>query len=255
MDYCNVEGGWSSGVGNINVDPGFVAPGYWELNSTPDDPDDDYWIDGDYRLLSQAGHWDPISESWVQDDVTSPCIDAGDPNAPIGLEPFPNGGRLNMGAYGTSSTASKTYFGDPVCDVILAGDINGDCIVDFKDLMIIISHWMMQGEDFVNKPPVVTLIEPQDGAQIALPGPTMFRAEAHDPDGEVEHVMFIIEQKRDGGGRRIGFSGSEGFNGWEREFTWPEDTGFGEWTVWAKATDNEGGVAVSTKITITLIRE
>ena len=253
MDYCNVEGGWP-GVGNIDVDPGFVAPGYWELNDTPDDLNDDFWVDGDYRLLSQAGRWDPTSESWVQDDVTSPCIDAGDPNAPIGLEPFPNGGRLNMGAYGADTTASKTYFGDPVCDVILAGDINGDCVVDFEDLMIIISHWMMQGEDFVNKPPVVTLIEPQDGVQITWPGPTMFRAEAHDPDGEVERVIFRIQQKRDDGTRTLGFGGSEGVNGWEREFDWQRNPEIpqGNWTVWAEATDNEGQASVSPSIVITL---
>ena len=67
-----------------------------------------------------------------------------------------------MGAYGASEAASKTYFGGPVCDIILAGDINGDCVVDFNDLVILTSHWMMRGEDFVNKPPVVALIEPRD---------------------------------------------------------------------------------------------
>jgi hypothetical protein len=49
---------------------------------------------GDYHLKSQAGHWDANSASWVKDEVTSPCIDAGDPASPIGLEPFPNGGRI-----------------------------------------------------------------------------------------------------------------------------------------------------------------
>jgi hypothetical protein len=38
--------------------------------------------------------------------VTSPCIDAGDPASPIGQEPFPNGGRINMGAYGGTAEAS-----------------------------------------------------------------------------------------------------------------------------------------------------
>jgi len=255
MDYCNVEGGWP-GVGNINVDPVFVAPGHWELNGTPDDPGDDFWIDGDYHPLSQAGRWDTASKSWVQDDVTSPCIDAGDPNGPIGTEPFPNGGRINMGAYGAGNKAGKSYFGEPVCETIIAGDINGNCVVDFDDLMIMISHWMMRGEDFVNKPPVVTLIEPQDGVQITWPGPTMFRAEAHDPDGEVEEVMFRLQQKRDDGTRTLGLGGSEGGNGWEREFDWQASPEIpqGNWTVWAEATDKEGGVGVSPKITITLYR-
>jgi hypothetical protein len=192
----------------------------------------------------------------VLDEATSPCIDAGDPNGPIGTEPFPNGGRINMGAYGASDTASKTYFGGPACDVILAGDINGDCVVDFDDLMIMISHWMMRSEDFVNKPPVVTLVEPQDGDIITWPGPTMFRAEAHDPDGEVEEVTFWIQQKIDDGSHTIGFGGNERINGWEREFDWQRSPEIpqGTWTVWAEATDNEGGVGVSPEIVITLYR-
>ena len=63
---------------------------------------------GDYHLKSQAGRWDPISQIWIQDDVTSQCIDAGDPTSPIGLEPSPNGNRINMGAYGGTTEASKS---------------------------------------------------------------------------------------------------------------------------------------------------
>jgi len=61
--------------------------------------------------------------------------------SPIGLEPFPNGGRINMGAYGGTAEASKSYFGAPVCETIVAGDINGDCRVDFADFGIMVSHW------------------------------------------------------------------------------------------------------------------
>ena len=82
----------------LYADPLFVEPGNWDPNGTPEDPNDDYWVDGDYHLKSQAGRWDPNSESWVVDEVTSPCIDAGDPNSPVGDEPEPNGGRVNMGA-------------------------------------------------------------------------------------------------------------------------------------------------------------
>jgi hypothetical protein len=138
--YSNIHGGWV-GQGNINVDPLFVAPGYRDPNGTPHDPNDNFWVDGDYHLKSQAGRWDPVSKSWVVDEVTSSCIDAGDPSSPIGPEPFPNGGRINMGAYGATTEASKSYFGEPVCETIIAGDINGDCKVDFTDLMILVNHW------------------------------------------------------------------------------------------------------------------
>jgi len=88
--FNNIQGGWE-GEGNIDVDPCFKDP-----------------QKRDYHLKSQAGRWDPQSESWVKDDVTSPCIDAGDPATPIGLEPVPNGGIINMGAYGGTAEASKS---------------------------------------------------------------------------------------------------------------------------------------------------
>jgi hypothetical protein len=122
--YSDVQGGWP-GEGNINIDPCFA------------DPDAN-----DYHLKSQAGIWEPSSGSWVKDDVTSLCIDAGDPASPVGLEPFPNGGIINMGAYGGTAEASKSYFGEPVCETVVAGDINGDCIVNLKDFAFMAFHWL-----------------------------------------------------------------------------------------------------------------
>ena len=123
-----VYGGGSNtvdwGEGNLDADPHFSDPG-----------------NGNYYLMSQAGRWDPSTQSWIQDDITSPCIDAGDPMSPIGLEPFPNGGFVNMGAYGGTPESSKSYFGEPICDIIVAGDINGDCQVDQADLEIMALHW------------------------------------------------------------------------------------------------------------------
>ena len=60
---------------------------------------------------------------------------------PIGFEPFPNGGFVNMGAYGGTLKASKSYFGEPVCERIVAGDINGDGQVNRADLEIMALHW------------------------------------------------------------------------------------------------------------------
>jgi nitrous oxidase accessory protein NosD len=54
----------------------------------------------------------------------SPCIDAGDPARPWSAEPLPNGGRLNLGAYGNTPEASRSradkYY---VNDGSTAGDI------------------------------------------------------------------------------------------------------------------------------------
>jgi hypothetical protein len=64
---------------------------------------------GDYHLQSQAGHWDSAGKAWVKDEATSLCIDAGDPTSPYAEEREPNGDRVNMGAYGNTPEASKSF--------------------------------------------------------------------------------------------------------------------------------------------------
>jgi hypothetical protein len=70
--------------------------------------------------------------------VTSPCIDAGDPNGSIGWEPFPNGGVINMGAYGGTAEASKspviTCWETAECVAQPIGDATCDGYVSFGDL-------------------------------------------------------------------------------------------------------------------------
>jgi hypothetical protein len=252
LSYCNVQGGWP-GEGNIDVDPNFVEPGYWDQNGTPEDADDDFWVDGDYHLRSQAGRWDQQSQTWEQDNVTSPCIDAGDPDGTIGIEPFPNGGWVNIGAYGASDEASKTYFGGPVCETIIAGDINGDCVVDLKDLTIMLSHWTMPPGDLVDNSPVVMLIEPQDGDRIAWPGPTIFRAEIReDIEDEVNEVAFKLQYTDGNYSSTRTFTDKDGSDGWGREYTWGHDISNGTFTVWAEASKDGKGVGRSPKIEITL---
>ncbi|MBQ6924122.1 MAG: fibronectin type III domain-containing protein [Kiritimatiellae bacterium] len=65
-----------------------------------------------YHLLSQGGYLTGgffTGGEWTRRRATSPCIDAGDPAAPYALEPHRNGKRLNLGAYGNTAAASKTY--------------------------------------------------------------------------------------------------------------------------------------------------
>ena len=115
ISYSNIRGGFP-GRGNIDTDPLFAEAGYWvnfydpNIIVEPDDPNAS-WTDGDYHLQSQAGRWDPNSESWMIDDITSPCIDAGDPNSPAAFEPSPNGGIINIGAFGGTTEASKSPSG------------------------------------------------------------------------------------------------------------------------------------------------
>jgi parallel beta-helix repeat protein len=121
--YSDVRGGGAS-EGNINTDPLFA------------DPDND-----DYHLKSAAGRWNPNSQSWVTDAVTSPCIDAGNPGCPVGDEPVPNGNRINMGAYGGTATASKS----PANWRSIA-DLTNDWAVDFNDLKVFVNYWLDTGQ-------------------------------------------------------------------------------------------------------------
>lgn len=256
VTYCNIEGGFP-GEGNIDVDPDFVRAGYWaDVNNTDmavnqNDPNA-IWVMGDYHLKSQAGRWDSESETWVKDNVSSPCIDAGNINAPIGFEPSPNGGVSNLGAYGRSAEASKTFFEDNNSDVILAGDINGDSIVDYNDLYIVVSQWSLEGNDFINQYPKVTFIEPQDDDQIIWTGKLRLQVQAIDLDGEIVSVEFYLEQRIENSIHSISFSGTKEVDIWSGEISSMYNLGYGTWTARVTATDNEGAVTKST-VTVTII--
>ncbi|NQT21319.1 MAG: hypothetical protein HQ592_16555 [Planctomycetes bacterium] len=91
---------------------------------------------GDYHLKSQYGRWDPAAQAgeggWVFDNVTSPCIDAGDPASDYDNEPMPNFGRVNIGAYGNTDRASRS---GPRWNI--PGDVNGDCVVNVLDMLFV----------------------------------------------------------------------------------------------------------------------
>jgi len=88
--YSCIERG-GEGEGNINADPLFVGPDT-----------------GDYHLRSARGRYWPEHDVWVLDEITSPCVDGGDPTADYSGEPMPNGGRINMGAYGGTAYGSMS---------------------------------------------------------------------------------------------------------------------------------------------------
>lgn len=66
---------------------------------------------GDYHLQSAAGRWN--GSEWVNDDVTSNCINAGDPTSLFANELTPNGERINIGRYGNTLEASKSATTNP----------------------------------------------------------------------------------------------------------------------------------------------
>jgi len=136
---------YAIGVGERRANPDFAVDGYWDDPcSTPDDLLDDVWVEGNYHLKSEVGRWDPNGQVWVIDALTSHAIDAGDPNDSVGYEPNPNGGRVNIGAYGGTAEASKSPSGivEPVCTEYPAMDFNKDCRVDFQDFAVFTQTWL-----------------------------------------------------------------------------------------------------------------
>jgi hypothetical protein len=149
ISYCDIAGsdgsgqGWDASLGkdsggNIDDEPLFAVPGYWDPNDTPSIESDDFWVDGDYHLKSQGWRWDNDANNWTWDDVTSPCIDAGNPGSPLADEPMTldvdplnrwgENLRINMGAYGGSPQASM-----PPYDWALLADLSNDGIVNLAD--------------------------------------------------------------------------------------------------------------------------
>ncbi|GAF78502.1 unnamed protein product, partial [marine sediment metagenome] len=114
------------GDGNIDADPCFADP-----------------CNGDYHLKSQAGRWEPSGQTWVQDAVTSPCIDAGidvgNPASDWTAELWPHGKRINMGAYGDTPEASMS-----VSDVGNIADLNNSGFIDYVDMRMFTDKWLYQ---------------------------------------------------------------------------------------------------------------
>ena len=147
VNYSDLQGGWHGmGKGNININPLFVGSGYWadvndsEVIVEQDDPNA-IWIDGDYHLKSQSGRWDSNYRIWVRDYVTSPCVDAGNPNSDWSEELWPNGKRINMGAYGGTAQASMS--------TSAAGeirDLNYNSFIDWNDVLLLVNEWHKSGK-------------------------------------------------------------------------------------------------------------
>jgi len=90
VNYTLTQQGFT-GTENISSDPLFA-------NAT----------NGDFHVKSKAGRFDPQTGQFVNDNVNSPAIDAGNPTSDYSNEPQPNGNRVNLGRYGNTAEASKS---------------------------------------------------------------------------------------------------------------------------------------------------
>jgi len=137
VSFSNIEGGqgevcidpnmilhWEEG--NIDVEPNFVNLGYWNDANTPADPNDDFFVTGNYHLLP-----------------TSNCIDIGDNNSATGP---------------TDIDGEHRIFNDIVdmgADEVITNpiDLNNDGIVDYLELAVLTDEWLQSSglqTDFYN---------------------------------------------------------------------------------------------------------
>jgi hypothetical protein len=258
INYCCIQGwtGTLDGIGNIGTDPLFVEP---EAS--------------DYHLKSAGWRWDIERLRWHYDEITSPCIDAGNPGSPLDGEllNIPDGPsnlwasnmRINMGCYGGTAEASIPPHGWS-----LLADITNDGLVDSKDYAFLVRFWMktesqqpgdldrngivntadlaLLTEDWLKyvKPPVVNIIIPQNDAVFAMqPADIEIEAVAEAVIGAVVKVVFFVN------GRKID-EDNDSSDGWVANF---RENARGLYSLTATATDSRGITATSSPVGITII--
>ncbi len=117
--FCCIEDA-DPGEGNISDEPNFVNPGFWHDANTPGEPNDDFFVFGNYHLLPGSA-----------------CIDAGDSNAVPEI-------------LTTDIDDEARIFADVVeigPDEVHTNpaDFNADGIVDYLDVNVLFNEWLTGG--------------------------------------------------------------------------------------------------------------
>jgi len=232
IGYSDVQGG----EGMVYQEGDYAILVFWGENIDADPRFADS-NNGDYHLLSEWGRYLPTYNLWVLDEVTSSCIDGGDPRFDPSNEPVPNGGVINMGAYGGTPYASMSE------KQWIAGDISHDGMVNFIDVAILAGNWLECEPAPPNYPPEVDIIQPREGAEFYENETITIRATAWDVDGSVVKIEFFANESEIG-------EDNYGNNGWKIDW---DDHPAGSYCVTAKATDDDEEMTTSLPVEITVI--
>lgn len=137
---------------SIDVDPQFVLSGYWDDNSTPGDPSDDIWHEGDYHLTSGSFCIDTgtndaselLSTDFegdpriVDDDDGIATVDMGADEDVEVINPCEGDFDTDGDVDGSDLAVFAADFGRTDCDVgpVCEGDFDEDNDVDGSDLAV-----------------------------------------------------------------------------------------------------------------------
>ena len=133
VSFSNIQGGQAEvyvqegcdliwGNGNIDIDPNFVDTGYWNDANTPTDPNDDFFVSGNYHLL-------PASD----------CINAGD--------------NTSLPSASTADIDGEQRIFDDIVDmgadevVTNPFDLNDDGVIDYLELAVLTDEWLQNGAE------------------------------------------------------------------------------------------------------------
>ena len=162
--YSDVRGGWP-GQGNIDADPCFVDPGYWDNAGTERDFWDDTWIEGDYHLKA-----------------ASACIDAGSVEAlpdangtDLDGQPRLSGVAPDMGAYEVQNDPPFADAGPDVASLALDGAVTLDGSRSYDPEGQPLQYRWYEGDKLVSEQARFTIVLP--------PGEHTFRLVVTDPMG------------------------------------------------------------------------
>jgi hypothetical protein len=233
----NVGGGAGIGPGDIIANPLFASDGYWDDNETPDESDD-FWVDGDYHVQSEAGRWSPVERRWITDAQTSPCVDAGGPDSDWTAELWPHGRHMNIGAYGGTTQASMSL--SPIGTAMnLNPNINdANDWIDFQDMALLSDKWLSSEAPLVqdiNRDGCVDLVDfallvdnwqPEPPApQPPSPNPMAWLTEPHATSTSTVTMTAVTAVSTDGSSVEYYFECTTGGghnSGWQNEETYTD---------------------------------
>ncbi len=129
--FSDIQGGQSTacvdnactlhwGQGNIDADPNFAHPGFWNDANTPADPNDDFFVTGDFHLIP-----------------ASPAVNSADNGS------VPPGSNNDL-------DGEERIFADIVdmgADEVITNpfDLNNDGVVDYLELAVLVNEWLQSG--------------------------------------------------------------------------------------------------------------